>query len=169
MTSRRLIRIKVLQLLYAYSKKESATLAEIERDLLKSMSKSTDLYYRFIDNPVFNILENNKKFQYYITNNLISWNDNQETVLYFYNKLIEWSKYQKYMHQKSPSFEQHKQIVLDLFSELIIQDEMFYQTMEEKSIFWNDDFELVLSIVYKKTIFYTRFIKKTKISNMQGH
>ena len=159
MTSRRLIRIKVLQLLYAYSKKESATLAEIERDLLKSMSKSTDLYYetlllitevrrkafqkidtarnrrfasnvdlnpntRFIDNPVFNIL-------------------------YFYNKLIEWSKYQKYMHQKSPSFEQHKQIVLDLFSELIIQDEMFYQTMEEKSIFWNDDFELVLSIVYK--------------------
>ena len=45
MTSRRLIRIKVLQLLYAYSKKESATLAEIERDLLKSMSKSTDLYY----------------------------------------------------------------------------------------------------------------------------
>ena len=96
MTSRRLIRIKVLQLLYAYSKKESATLAEIERDLLKSMSKSTDLYYetlllitevrrkafqkidtarnrrfasnvdlnpntRFIDNPVFNILENNKK------------------------------------------------------------------------------------------------------------
>ena len=53
------------------------------------------------------------------------------------------------MHQKSPSFEQHKQIVLDLFSELIIQDEMFYQTMEEKSIFWNDDFELVLSIVYK--------------------
>ncbi|MRZ86207.1 antitermination protein NusB, partial [Odoribacter splanchnicus] len=109
MTSRRLIRIKVLQLLYAYSKKESATLAEIERDLLKSMSKSTDLYYetlllitevrrkafqkidtarnrrfasnvdlnpntRFIDNPVFNILENNKKFQYYITNNLISWN-----------------------------------------------------------------------------------------------
>ena len=184
MTSRRLIRIKVLQLLYAYSKKESATLAEIERDLLKSMSKSTDLYYetlllitevrrkafqkidtarnrrfasnvdlnpntRFIDNPVFNILENNKKFQYYITNNLISWNDNQETVLYFYNKLIEWSKYQKYMHQKSPSFEQHKQIVLDLFSELIIQDEMFYQTMEEKSIFWNDDFELVLSIVYK--------------------
>ena len=207
MTSRRLIRIKVLQLLYAYSKKESATLAEIERDLLKSMSKSTDLYYetlllitevrrkafqkidtarnrrfasnvdlnpntRFIDNPVFNILENNKKFQYYITNNLISWNDNQETVLYFYNKLIEWSKYQKYMHQKSPSFEQHKQIVLDLFSELIIQDEMFYQTMEEKSIFWNDDFFLKMPecfiynaeyqfkiIVPEDTLFFHRLIK----------
>ena len=92
MTSRRLIRIKVLQLLYAFSKKENATLADIEHDLLQSMSKSTDLYYetlllitelrhkaflkidaarnrrfasnidlnpntRFIENPVFDILE----------------------------------------------------------------------------------------------------------------
>lgn len=184
MTSRRLIRIKVLQLLYAFSKKENASLADVERDLLQSMSKSTDLYYvtlllltelrrkaflkidaarnrrlasnldlnpntRFINNPVFDIIEKNKKFQYYVNNNMVSWNDNQETVLYFYNKLLEWPIYQKYMHQREVSFEAHKQLVLDLFSELIIQDDMFYQTLEEKSIFWNDDFELVLSIVYK--------------------
>ena len=158
MTSRRLIRIKVLQLLYAYSKKESATLAEIERDLLKSMSKSTDLYYETllliteVRRKAFQKIDTarNRRFASNVDlNPNTRFIDNPETVLYFYNKLIEWSKYQKYMHQKSPSFEQHKQIVLDLFSELIIQDEMFYQTMEEKSIFWNDDFELVLSIVYK--------------------
>ena len=148
MTSRRLIRIKVLQLLYAYSKKESATLAEIERDLLKSMSKSTDLYYE----TLLLITEVRRKaFQKIDTarNRRFASNVDLNPNTRFIDKLIEWSKYQKYMHQKSPSFEQHKQIVLDLFSELIIQDEMFYQTMEEKSIFWNDDFELVLSIVYK--------------------
>ncbi len=184
MTSRRLIRIKVLQLLYAFSKKENSTLAEIERDLLKSISQSTDLYYetllliteirhkaflkidaarnrhlasdadlnpnvRFIGNPVFDLIEKNKKFQYYILNNQISWTDSQEAVLYFYNKLLEWPVYQKYMNQKEMNFEGHKQLVLDIFSELIIQDDFFYQIMEEKSIFWNDDFELVLSIVYK--------------------
>lgn len=173
-----------MQLLYAFSKKESATLAEIERDLLQSMSKSTDLYYttllliteirhraflkidaarnrrlasnvdlnpntRFIENPVFDILEKNKKFQNYINTNLISWNDSQETIVYFYNKMLEWPAYQKYMHRKDISFDTHKQIVLDLFSQLIIQDELLYQTLEEKNIFWNDDFELVLSIVYK--------------------
>ena len=184
MTSRRLIRIKVLQLLYAFSKKESATLAEIERDLLQSMSKSTDLYYetllliteiqhraflkidaarnrrfasnvdlnpntRFIENPVFDIIRKNKKFQSYTNTNMVSWNDSQETIVYFYNRLLEWPVYQKYMHQQNVTFETHKQLVLDLFSELIIQDELFYQILEEKSIFWNDDFELVLSIVYK--------------------
>ncbi len=123
-----------MQLLYAFSKKESANLADIERDLMQSMSKSTDLYYetllliteirhkaflkidaarnrrlssnidlnpntQFISNPVFDIIEKNKKFQYYINNNPVSWNDTQETILYFYNKLLEWPVYQKYMHQ----------------------------------------------------------------------
>lgn len=173
-----------MQLLYAFSKKESATLADIERDLLQSMSKSTDLYYetllliteirrkaflkidaarhhhltsnidlnpntRFISNPVFDIIEKNKKFQYYLNNHKISWNNSQETIVYFYNKLLEWPAYQKYMHRKEVSFEIHKQLVLDMFSELIIQDDLFYQTLEDKNIFWNDDFELVLSIVYK--------------------
>lgn len=190
MTSRRLIRIKVLQLLYAFSKKESATIAEIERELLQSMNKSTDLYYetlllitelrrkaflkidtarnrrfasnkdlnpntRFIENPVFDIIENNRKFRYYINNNMISWNDSQETVLYFYNKLIEWHKYQQYMCKPSVTFEEHKQLVLDIFSELIIQDDLFFQMLEEKSIYWNDDFELVLSIAYK-TLWHIR-------------
>ena len=80
---------------------------------------------------------------------MVSWNDSQETVVYFYNKLLEWIPYQKYMHRKEISFEQHKQLILDIFSELLIQDDLFYQIMEEKSIYWNDDFELVLSIVYK--------------------
>lgn len=160
------------------------TLVEVERDLMKSISKSTDLYYqtllllteiqhrafikidaarnkrlaseidlnpnmRFLENPVLTAISSNKKFQGYINNNLISWNDSLETVVYFYNKLIESDFYQKYMRQKDVSFEEHKQLVVDLFSEIIITDDMFYQMLEEKSIFWNDDFELVLSIVYK--------------------
>ena len=43
------------------------------------------------------------------------------------------------MYRKEITFEQHKQLVLDFFSEVIIQDDMFYQTLEEKNIFWNDD------------------------------
>lgn len=171
----------MLQLLYAYSKKENATLAETERDLLQSMSKSTDLYYeillllteirhkaflkidaarnrrfnasnpdtRFISNPIFNIIEKNQKFQQYIYNHKISWNDNQETIVYFYNKLLKWPTYQNYMNQEDVSFENHKQLVLDIFTKLIAQDDIFFQILEDKNIYWNDDFEVVFSIVYK--------------------
>lgn len=173
-----------MQLLYAYSKKENAGLAEIERELLKSMSTSTDLYYqtllllaeirrraflkidaarnrrlaseadlhpntRFVENPFVDLFEKNKKFKNYLNNNLISWNDNQEAVVYFYNKMLEWPVYEKYMNISKAGFEQHKQFILDLFAQLIVQDDFFYQILEEKNIYWNDDFELVLSIVYK--------------------
>lgn len=174
----------MLQLLYAYGKREDITLVEAERDLMKSISKSTDLYYetllllteiqhrafmkidaarnkrlasnidlnpniRFIENPIFQAIQKNKKFQSYTNSNMISWNDSLETVVYFYNKLMESNIYQKYMSQKEVSYEEHKQLVIDLFSEIVIADDMFYQMLEEKSIFWNDDFELVLSIVHK--------------------
>ena len=184
MTSRRLIRIKVLQLLYSYTKKEGVTLAEIERDLLKSIAKSTDLYYqtlllmtdiqrkaflkidtaknrrfatsedlnpntRFIENPVLEIIQKNKKFQSYLHNNLISWNDNPEIISYFYNTFSQSEQFQQYMSSKNITFEDHKKLVLDLLTEFIAQDSIYFQTMEEKNIFWNDDFELVLSIAYK--------------------
>lgn len=155
----------------------------MERELLKSISKSTDLYYEtllllteiqhkaylkidagrnkrlasesdlhpnthFIDNPLLKKISGNKRFQSYIHNNLISWNDNPEVIFYFYNKLIESDFYQNYMHLKKSDFESHRELAINLFS-LIIGDELYFQTLEEKNIFWNDDFELVLSLVHK--------------------
>lgn len=184
MTSRRLIRIKVLQILYAYRKKEGASLAEAERDLLKSIEKSTDLYYqilsllteirhkaflridaaknkyvtteadlhpntRFIDNPVFAILSNNKKFKSYLLNHTISWNENPEIIAFFYNAILEFPPYREYMALDEAGFEDHKQIILKIFTDVIVPNDLFYQTLEDKNIFWNDDFEVVLNIVYR--------------------
>lgn len=184
MTSRRLIRIKVLQLLYSYVKNDNVSLAEIERDLLKSIEKSTDLYFqilllftdirhkafrkidaarnrhfvseadlnpntRFIDNPLFAALENNKKFQNYLRNHPLSWNDTPEVINKIYNEIQESQLYQLYMHKSSVAFEDHKFLLLKIFAEIITQNELFFQTLEDKSIYWNDDYELVFGMVYK--------------------
>ena len=166
MTSRRLIRIKVLQLLYSYTKKEGVTITEVERDLFKSITKSTDLYYhvflliteiqrraflkidaarnrklasqrelnpntRFIDNPVINQIANNRKFKTYVSTNLVSLNECQDVVALLHDRMMEMDFFKLYMSKPSMTYEDHKKLVLD------------------KNIFWNDDFELVLSIVYK--------------------
>ena len=184
MTSRRLIRIKVLQLLYAYSKKEGVSQAETERDLLKSIEKSTDLYYqilllltelrhkaflkidaaknkhftteadlhpntRFIDNPVFSMLSGNRKFKSYLLNHPISWNDNLELIQFLYQRIMEHPIYKEYMDRKEVNFEDHKRFILDIFTEIITQNDIFFQTLEDINIYWNDDFELVLGVVYK--------------------
>lgn len=184
MTSRRLIRIKVLQLLYSYTKKEGVTITEVERDLFKSITKSTDLYYhvflliteiqrraflkidaarnrklasqkdlnpntRFIDNPVINQIANNRKFKTYVSTNLVSLNECQDVVVSLYDQLVESDFFNSYMNKPTVTYDDHKQLVLDMLTELIAEDDNFSQAMEEKNIFWNDDFEFVLSIVYK--------------------
>ncbi|MGL5683537.1 MAG: transcription antitermination factor NusB [Marinifilaceae bacterium] len=184
MTSRRLIRIKVLQLLYSYIKRESVTLGEIEHNLTSSLSKSSDLYFytlqlmlemrrtaylridnarnrryatkedlnpntRFIENPVFDIIENNLQFQSNINTRFVSWSNETETVTYFLNKLMESDLYKTYMSAKTVSYEEHRQFIMDIFTEILAQDEQLFESFEDKSIFWNDDFDLVFSIVYK--------------------
>lgn len=184
MTSRRLIRIKVLQLLYAYIKNDNISQAEIERDLLKSIEKSTDLFFqifllltdirqrafrkidiarnrhfateadlnpntRFIDNPVFSIIEHNKRYQNYLRNHPLSWNDTPEVINHIFDEILESQDYQLYMNRETSTFEDHRQIILNIFAKIITQNELFFQTLEDKNIYWNDDYELVFSMVYK--------------------
>jgi N utilization substance protein B len=47
MISRRLLRIKVLQILYAYFNGNNEGITHYEKDLLKSINKSYDLYHLF--------------------------------------------------------------------------------------------------------------------------
>ena len=76
-------------------------------------------------------------------------NECQDVVTSLHNKLVETDFFNQYMNKPTVTYEDHKQLVLDMISELIAVDDDFDQAMEEKNIFWNDDFELVLSIVYK--------------------
>ena len=62
---------------------------------------------------------------------------------------MEMDFFKLYMSKPSVTYEDLKKLVLDMITELIAEDEDFDQAMEENNIFWNDDFELVLSIVYK--------------------
>ena len=45
---------------------------------------------------------------------------------------------------KEVNFEDHKRFILDIFTEIITQNDIFFQTLEDINIYWNDDFELVL-------------------------
>lgn len=170
--------------MYAYTKREEATIAGLEKELSKSIAKSTDLYYhifllitevqhqaflkidaarnrrmasdedlhpntRFIDNPVIRQIADNRKFKTYVRNNLVSLSESPEVVRLILSRLQESEFYRTYMELPEVTYSDHKQLVLNIISELIAPDEDFYEAMEEKSIFWNDDFELTLSIAYK--------------------
>jgi N utilization substance protein B len=184
MISRRLLRVKVLQVLYAYYKNQDRTIANAERELFFSVGKAYDLYHyllllvvdvayiserkieksrskiipshqdlnpntRFIDNAVIKQLSENIQLKGYSSSNTINWTDQEDYVRILHDKLINSDLYSDYMNAETCSYSDDKKFVEKFFTHIIAADEDFYSVMEEKSIYWNDEIEFIISMVVK--------------------
>jgi N utilization substance protein B len=184
MISRRLLRVKVLQLLYAYYKNQDRTIAKAEKELFFSIGKAYDLYHyllllivelafvaerkidtarekiiptqedlnpntKFIDNKVIKQLAENIQLKAYASSNTISWDDQEDYIKVLFDKLINSELYINYMNSDQNSFQEDKKFVEKFFLSLLATDEDFYSLMEEKSIYWNDEIEFIISMVLK--------------------
>ena len=182
MISRRLIRVKVLQLLYAYFNGNNTDgLPKYEKDLQKSIEKSYDLYHlfflllidvnryaqnkidlykakliateadlnpntKFVDNKVIKQLEQTEKLSVYAEANTLNWASTPELVKHIYTTMVESESYKNYMESADNSYDADRKFVMNFFNEYMVDDDMLYQILEERSIYWNDDIEFVLSM-----------------------
>jgi len=184
MISRRLLRVKVLQMLYAYYKNDDRSLAKAEKELFFSIGKAYDLYHylllllvdvafiaekkieagrnklvptpvdlhpntRFIENKVLKQLAENVQLSSYVENNSISWADQDGFVRGLYKTITESDLYSNYMNAEKNDFAADKKFVEKIFMTILAKDENFYALMEDKSIYWNDEIEFILSMVVR--------------------
>jgi len=187
MISRRLLRIKILQILYSHFNAEGSSIGKAERDLAFSIQKAYDLYFyllslpiaikrfadsrielarnkklptredlnpntRFIENEVVGQIEGCQAFRQFTSERVISWVNYPELIKNQYNKLIESDYYKEYMERAECGYDDDKQILVDFFSNELEDYDMFYEILEEQSIFWNDDVDFT-NIMVIKTIF----------------
>ena len=104
---------------------------------------------KFINNKVITQIEKNKNLNSYISNNKLNWVENPELVKQLYNSIKQSSFYEAYMSNEQNSYKDDKQLVIDIFVEIIVNSEFLSQILEEKSIYWNDDIEFVVSMIIK--------------------
>ena len=184
MISRRLLRIKILQVLYAHFNSEGSGLAKLEKDLIFSIQKAYDLYFylfslviavkryadsrielarnkklptyedlhpntRFVDNEVIRQIEKNAAFNQFTSERTISWVNYPELIRNLYNKMIESPYYKEYMERPLCSYDDDRQLLVDFFENELEEYDMFYEILEEQSIFWNDDIEFTVIMAIK--------------------
>jgi len=184
MISRRLLRIKILQICYAYLKSQGQSLNQAEKELFFSIQKSYDLYHylllliidivkygrsridlatqkhvptfedlnpntKFVDNQLVHQLEENLQLNKYLNANKLSWVNYPELIKNLYLEIKESDIYQKYMNAEQRSYKDDKKLIIDLFSKIIIIHEPLHQNLEEQSIYWNDDTEIVTGMIIK--------------------
>ena len=133
------IRKKEMVYLEASSKKHLATPEE------KKPNK------KFIENTVFQLLEENSSLGIALEKRKINnWSMNDDYILILLDEVKKSELYQKYMSKKGRSFEEDKQFVIDMFTELIAPNDKLYEYLEDNKLTWVDDIPVVNTQILKQ-------------------
>lgn len=183
MINRELIRIKIVQLTYAYYQNGGNDMRKAEGELLYSLSKAYSLYHhllrlivaiskemrhrvevaqskakreglempseKFINNRFALQLEDNQMLNEYTDEKVLSWNDDIEFVRKMCNLVENSQIYSEYMVSEEDSYEADREVWRKLYKALIQENSDLDSLLEEKSIYWNDDKEVVDTFVLK--------------------
>ena len=104
---------------------------------------------KFADNRFALQLEENKMLQDFTETQKNTWNDEPEFLKKLYKQITESQTYQDYMESDDDSYEADRELWRKLYRTLIEQNEDLDALLEEKSLYWNDDKEIVDSFVLK--------------------
>lgn len=110
---------------------------------------------RFVANKVIKQIESSEVFEKHIEKQKLNWIKYPELVKNVYNSLVETDGYKSYMNAEKLDYKEDKKFIIYFFSHLVDSD-LLYQSIEEQSIYWNDDIEFVLSMNIK-TIQHLKF------------
>lgn len=183
MINRDLIRIKVLQLTYAYYQNGNRNMDNAEKELLYSLSKAYALYNyllalipaitqeeqrrveiltakaereateapssKFVNNKFAAQLEENKQLNTFLENQKQHWADDIETVRKLCNQIEQSTIYKDYMESTEDSYNADRELWRKIYRTLIQENEDLDLLLEEKSLYWNDDKEVVDTFVLK--------------------
>lgn len=184
MINRVLLRIKILQILYAYYKGDGTSVTLAEKELFYSIEKTYELYFhllyltvevthyaenkidarknklrpseedlnpntRFVDNTFVKQVARNLQISDFLSEHKVSWANDMDTVKLVYDLIVESDFYAEYMSAENVDYAADKDIWRKIFRRIILQSEDFFNSIEDQSIYWTDDLDIVVSFIIK--------------------
>ena len=95
------------------------------------------------------IFSNSKILELISSKDFINWDIDYKFVNLIYDKIIHSDIYSTYLSCEKKSFKIDLKFVQDIFKEIIVADEKFQSFVEEKNIYWMDDYPLVNTLLLK--------------------
>ena len=184
MINRTLIRLKIVQLIYAFYQNGGKNIDMAEKELLFSLSKAYDLYnymlllivsvsryafqdvehqeqmnrvghinkpvsHRFADNQFAAQLEKNKQLQEFVDAKKKSWNNDIDYIKKLYADILQSEYYQEYMALEKVTYADDRELWRKIYKNIVMKDERIDEILEDQSLYWNDDREVVDTFVLK--------------------
>jgi N utilization substance protein B len=184
MINRVLIRIKVLQIVFAFYQHGYDDVKIAEKALLLSLRRSYDLYYyfllliveithlqerrldarknkyrptdeelrpnmRLVDNRFAAQMESNEMLQQYVKEHGVSWVNETDFVKRVLDMILASDVYADYLNNPIHSYKTDLKFWHDVFLKVICQNQELEDRLEDISIYWNDDVEIIEAFVLK--------------------
>ena len=106
---------------------------------------------KFIKNAIFQILAENNSLSIALENRKIdNWNLNDDYILLLLNDIKQSKLYENYMRNAVNTFEEDKEFIVDLFTEVIVPNEKLYDYLEDNKLTWIDDIPVVNTEIIKQ-------------------
>ena len=106
---------------------------------------------KFINNSIFEVLAENNSLSIALENRKIdNWFLNDDYIILLLNEIKQSELYEKYMRNTVNSFDEDKQFILDVFTELIVPNEKLYDYLEDNKLTWIDDIPVVNTQIIKQ-------------------
>ena len=184
MINRVLIRLKIVQIVYAYYQNGGKNLDTAEKELFFSLSKAYDLYNyllllmveitrcaakkqnaakskllptaeelypntKFVDNRFIAQLEVNKQLLEFSETQKKTWENESEFVKSLCEQIMDSDIYKEYMASETSSYEEDRELWRKIYKRIIFNNEELDRVLEDQSLYWNDDKEIVDTFVLK--------------------
>ncbi|MDR3188237.1 MAG: transcription antitermination factor NusB [Prevotellaceae bacterium] len=104
---------------------------------------------KFADNKFIALVRSNTPLRRYCEKQRLTWGGNPEVVKKLLASLYAADFFRHYMAAPSRAFEADKQLVIQLYSELLEDFEPLLLALEDQNIYWIDDVEFALSQIIK--------------------
>jgi N utilization substance protein B len=106
---------------------------------------------KFINNTILQILSENNSLNIALENRKINhWELNEDYIQILLDSIKNSGLYAKYMANTVNNFEEDKQFILDIFTELVVPNEKLYEFLEDNKLTWIDDIPVVNTQIIKQ-------------------
>lgn len=104
---------------------------------------------KLINNLFILQLRNNLQLQDYIKERPFLWSEHDNFVRSTLNNILESELYNEYIQNKSNIYDEDKTFWRKAFKQFVVANEDLCTLLEDSSIYWNDDIEIVESFALK--------------------
>ncbi len=106
---------------------------------------------KFVKNAIFQILAENNSLSIALENRKINnWTLNDDYILLLLNDIKQSKLYAKYMSNAINTFEEDKEFIEELFTDVIVPNEKLYDYLEDNKLTWVDDIPVVNTHISKQ-------------------